>query len=90
VLTNVQAVLIGLSAYLCPCDSFVNVMEEKSCERGIMLYKKKLTPSAKKVSPVNASAMRNAVSILSRLFCVYRLSKNFKEITKSKNTLKLI
>lgn len=27
---------------------FVNVMEEKHCERGIMLYKKKLTPSAKK------------------------------------------
>jgi len=67
-------------------------MEEKSCERGIMLYKKKLTPSAKKVSPVNTSAMLNAVSILNRfrLCCVYRLSKNFKEITKSKNTLKLI
>ncbi|KAH8090947.1 DNA-directed RNA polymerase I [Filobasidium floriforme] len=28
--------------------SFVNVMEEKQCERGIMLYRKKLTPSAKK------------------------------------------
>jgi hypothetical protein len=67
-------------------------MEEKSCERGIMLYKKKLTPSAKKVSPVKPSAMLNAVPILNRflLGCVCRLSKNFKEITKSKNTLKLI
>jgi len=28
-------------------------MEEKQCERGIMLYRKKLTPSAKKVSLVS-------------------------------------
>jgi len=38
---------------------FVNVMEEKQCERGIMLYRKKLTPSAKKVSFVSISTIRD-------------------------------
>jgi len=67
-------------------------MEEKNCERGIMLYKKKLTPSAKKVSPVNASSILIAIPMLSgfALPCVCRLFKNFKEITRLKNTLKLI
>jgi hypothetical protein len=38
-------------------------MEEKQCERGIMLYRKKLTPSAKKV---RQSAYHLQFSLLSQ------------------------
>lgn len=47
-------------------------MEEKQCDRGIMLYKKKLTPSAKKVREDLLFLLRLPVSSLIHLFLLLR------------------